>query len=553
MLDTVVDQIAEEQPELLVEIMENPEMFANMMSEKPSNGGSGNNRRKHNFTSPPFNGSETFNNLIQLQTNKPRDIVEASWRASKSLFLGGILAAASVAGFPLAFTIVPLMTAGPSVSVGKHVARLFFGGLAGCLTGGLAALGVGFYTVCQAGSTLVAGIQETPAAFKACLIERKQWDPYNREWKQFNLKEEYERVIVLNSSSGVGSGPKSTTLYDILEVPTNASRSDIKKAYFSKARYVHPDKNDSKDAHEKFIKLHEAYSILSDENNRAKYDEWGVKSEGGGFQNFDVPAFFAVLFGISPILDSYIGELGIVTFFNKFFKLFVFVQMAESKEGASSDDIDWESFAEIFSNGAKGRSARSIEIAMNLVNKSIAYDSDAEKFRQDIREEARQIRDSGYYGQTFLKIIGSTLRLETVSGELYHLKTISRKWSARKELIQAGHNLFFKLKDAAGLKEQMSTDDLEQYLPEMLELANSFNKLDIAETLREASWRVMHDPGATRAEKRQRTQTIQIISEEFLNHVTTELRYGETSEAKTAEELKSKLLRAFNIAMKSEY
>ena len=78
MLDTVVDQIAEEQPELLVEIMENPEMFANMMSENPSNGGSGNNRRKHNFTSPPFNGSETFNNLIQLDLAR----VVGDWHTS---------------------------------------------------------------------------------------------------------------------------------------------------------------------------------------------------------------------------------------------------------------------------------------------------------------------------------------------------------------------------------------------------------------------------------------------------------------------------------------
>ncbi|MEE6518240.1 hypothetical protein FKM82_029112 [Ascaphus truei] len=65
------------------------------------------------------------------------------------------------------------------------------------------------------------------------------------------------------------------TYYDILGVPKNASERQIKKAFHKLAMKYHPDKNKSPDAEAKFQEIAEAYEILSDENKRREYDQFG--------------------------------------------------------------------------------------------------------------------------------------------------------------------------------------------------------------------------------------------------------------------------------------
>jgi DnaJ-class molecular chaperone len=61
--------------------------------------------------------------------------------------------------------------------------------------------------------------------------------------------------------------------YFILGVATNASLTDIKKAYRIKASEFHPDRNSSELAPVKFHAVKEAYDVLSDAAARASYDE----------------------------------------------------------------------------------------------------------------------------------------------------------------------------------------------------------------------------------------------------------------------------------------
>ena len=61
--------------------------------------------------------------------------------------------------------------------------------------------------------------------------------------------------------------------YFILGVATNASLTDIKKAYRNKASEFHPDRNSSELAPVKFHAVKEAYDVLSDAAARASYDE----------------------------------------------------------------------------------------------------------------------------------------------------------------------------------------------------------------------------------------------------------------------------------------
>lgn len=63
--------------------------------------------------------------------------------------------------------------------------------------------------------------------------------------------------------------------YEILGVPRDASKEDIKKAYRHLALKYHPDKNKAPDAEEKFKEISEAYGVLYDDQKRKMYDTYG--------------------------------------------------------------------------------------------------------------------------------------------------------------------------------------------------------------------------------------------------------------------------------------
>ncbi|HEX2936332.1 MAG TPA: molecular chaperone DnaJ [Bacteroidales bacterium] len=70
--------------------------------------------------------------------------------------------------------------------------------------------------------------------------------------------------------------------YEILEVSKNASKDEIKKAYRKQAIKFHPDKNPGdKASEEKFKEAAEAYEVLSDDDKRARYDQFGHAGVGG--------------------------------------------------------------------------------------------------------------------------------------------------------------------------------------------------------------------------------------------------------------------------------
>jgi molecular chaperone DnaJ len=104
--------------------------------------------------------------------------------------------------------------------------------------------------------------------------------------------------------------------YEVLGLQKGAAKDDIKKAYRKLAIQDHPDKNPgNKEAEEKFKEATEAYEILSDDQKKAAYDQFGfagVEGMSGGGQDFS-SAFhgFEDIFGdFSGIFDTFFGGSG---------------------------------------------------------------------------------------------------------------------------------------------------------------------------------------------------------------------------------------------------
>ncbi len=92
--------------------------------------------------------------------------------------------------------------------------------------------------------------------------------------------------------------------YEILGVSRTATLDEIKKAFRSHARNLHPDNKDSGDELA-FKELAAAYEVLSDENKRALYDRYGhdgLSGGAGGFEGVDLGAF-----GLDEIFAQFFG------------------------------------------------------------------------------------------------------------------------------------------------------------------------------------------------------------------------------------------------------
>lgn len=101
--------------------------------------------------------------------------------------------------------------------------------------------------------------------------------------------------------------------YEVLGVEKSASADEIKKAYRRAAIKFHPDKNpDNKEAEDKFKEAAEAYDVLSNQDKKARYDQFGHAGmsgagagggggyggfSGGGFSMEDIFSQFGDIFG----------------------------------------------------------------------------------------------------------------------------------------------------------------------------------------------------------------------------------------------------------------
>ena len=100
--------------------------------------------------------------------------------------------------------------------------------------------------------------------------------------------------------------------YEVLGLSKGASEDEIKRAYRKLAKQYHPDVNKAPDAEAKFKEINEAYSVLSDSEKRATYDQFGFAGmDGANFGGSGFGGFGGMnMDDLGDIFSSFMGGMG---------------------------------------------------------------------------------------------------------------------------------------------------------------------------------------------------------------------------------------------------
>ena len=73
------------------------------------------------------------------------------------------------------------------------------------------------------------------------------------------------------------SAPRKADYYELLGIHAHATLEEIRRAYRARAMELHPDRNKAADATERFMEVNEAHRVLSDPEQRERYDAERIK------------------------------------------------------------------------------------------------------------------------------------------------------------------------------------------------------------------------------------------------------------------------------------
>lgn len=127
--------------------------------------------------------------------------------------------------------------------------------------------------------------------------------------------------------------------YTTLQIAEQATLQEVKSAYRRLALAFHPDKNSDPNSKQKFQAISEAYSVLSDPEKRAMYDEYGtVDMDELDMHNFE------------DLLDpGFAAEMGFTSFMEFLGPLLGIFKEEKSESGESMDSDELREFQEFLS------------------------------------------------------------------------------------------------------------------------------------------------------------------------------------------------------------